>query len=141
VITVATQIDIGASPEQVWDVLIDYPAYAVWNPYIVAIVGRHGDPSITVHAVMRPGETATVQHVVVVAAQFPELRWAGGLPDRNLFAGDHRFQVAAGPAGTRFSHFEHFSGTQADAILAAHGDLIRSNFERFNAALKQRCEA
>lgn len=141
VITIATQIDIDASPDQVWAVLVDYPAYAEWNPYIVAVTGRDGDAEIMVHAVMRPGAPPTVQTIAVIAAQFPELRWAGGLPDRSRFSGDHRFRVAAAPTGTRFSHVEHFSGSEAAAILAQHGELIRGNFERFNAAIKQRCEA
>ena len=29
---IVTQIDIAASPERVWSILMDFPAYPQWNP-------------------------------------------------------------------------------------------------------------
>lgn len=140
-IAIVTHIEIAASPERVWEMLVDYPAYAGWNPYITRIDGLHGDARIIVHADIRPGEAPSVQEIDIVSAVFPELRWAGGIPDRRRFAGDHRFRAVKTAFGTRFEHFETFSGSEAEAIIAAHRDLISANFERFNLTLKQRCEA
>ena len=140
-ITIATHIDIAATPDNVWKVLIDYPAYAEWNPYIVRIIGTCGDAQITVHAAARPDAPPILQTIDAVSAEFPELVWAGGLADRHQFAGDHRFCVTEIATGTRFDHFEHFTGTQAEALIDRHGALITTNFNRFNIALKQRCEA
>lgn len=139
-ITIATHIDIAANPEHVWETLVDDPAYAGWNPYITRIDGLHGDARIAVHADIRPGAAPVVQEIDVVSAVFPDLKWAGGLRDRSKFAGDHRFCAVETASGTRFEHLEHFSGTEAEAIIAAHGDIITANFERFNLALKQCCE-
>ena len=29
---IVTQMDIAASPERVWSILMDFPAYPQWNP-------------------------------------------------------------------------------------------------------------
>lgn len=140
-ITIATHIDIAATPDSVWKVLTDYPAYADWNPYIVRIIGTYGDAQIIVHAAARPDAPPLVQTIDAVSADFPELVWAGGLDDRRQFAGDHRFRVIEIATGTRFDHFEHFTGAQAEALIDRHGALITANFNRFNIGLKRRCEA
>ncbi|MBS1116012.1 MAG: hypothetical protein H6Q87_396, partial [candidate division NC10 bacterium] len=36
---ISTSIDIAAPVERVWAVLMDFPAYSRWNPFIVALVG------------------------------------------------------------------------------------------------------
>jgi hypothetical protein len=141
-ITIATDIVITAPPERVWSVLIDFAGYTDWNPYLVRIDGDAvAGGTITVHAVNRPGAEPMTQPVDVVAVAFPEMAWEGGMADRGLWKGDHRFRVAAHTLGTRFDHFEHFSGSEAARLLDAYGDVIRDNFIRFNMALKRRCEA
>ena len=35
-----TFVDIDATPERVWQVLIDLPAYAEWNPFITSAEGE-----------------------------------------------------------------------------------------------------
>ena len=37
--TVTTPIDIDARPQAVWDVLVDFPAYPEWNPFMDRIKG------------------------------------------------------------------------------------------------------
>jgi hypothetical protein len=141
-ITIATDIVIAAPPERVWAVLTAFAHYAEWNPYIVCIDGEAVTGAvITVHAVNKPGTEPMAQAVDVVAMAFPEMAWEGGLPDRSLWKGDHRFRLTADGSGTRFDHFEFFSGSEAPRLLAAYADLIRHNFTRFNQALKLRCEA
>ncbi len=140
--TIATAIDIAASPERVWSVLTDLASYAAWNPYLVRIEGDAvPGTTITVHAVARPGDDPMTQPVEIISVMFPEMAWEGGMADRSLWKGDHRFRVSADGDGTRFDHFEHFSGSQAPRILDAYADIIRQNFIIFNAALKSRCEA
>ena len=49
---IVTQIDIAVSPGRVWSILMDFPAYPQWNPFIRSLSG-----------VAKPGEKrrATIQ--------------------------------------------------------------------------------
>lgn len=34
------EIEIEASPQRVWEILTDFPAYAEWNPFIPRVIGE-----------------------------------------------------------------------------------------------------
>ena len=38
--TISATVDISATPEQVWAVLADLPAYQEWNPFIRSASGQ-----------------------------------------------------------------------------------------------------
>lgn len=140
--SIETEVEIAVSPDSVWAVLADYPGYSDWNPYIVRIEGEaRAGTTIVVHAKPNPGAVALASPVDVVAVEPPRtMRWEGGLPDRRLWRGDHWWTVEPRGTSALLRHFEYFSGELADAILAEHGETIRTNFHRFNDALKARVE-
>lgn len=142
-LTIATAIDVDASVEAAWDVLVDLKAYAKWNPYLVRVQGDAvRGTEIVVHS-DNGGESPLVQQVNVTLLDPPvEMRWEGGLPDRNAFRGDHRWVIERRDGnGCRLRHFELFDGTMAADILATHGTRITANFERFNQAFRDRVHA
>ncbi len=140
--TIATEISIARDITDVWAVLVDFAAYGQWNPYIVRIVGegRVGS-TITVHAVRNEKQPALAQEIDLVSIAPYAMRWQGGLPDRSEFAGDHWFVLEpTAPGETRFKHYEHFSGSRVAQFGAEHEVAVAKNFQRFNRALKARCE-
>jgi hypothetical protein len=141
-IRISTEIRIDAPCEAVWRLLTDYAGYAKWNPYLVKVEGsaRAGE-QIVVHSVLRPGMEPISQPVAVISAEPYIMRWEGGLPDRSRFKGDHVFELLETSAATILRHYEHFSGCEAQAIVAAHGALIEGNFMKFNQAMKAAAEA
>lgn len=140
-LTIETEIVIAAPARQVWDILSDLGGYADWNPYLVRIEGRAavGD-EIIVHSRSADGRTTSQPIRVVLVDPQRAMRWEGGLPDRDLFLGDHWWILADMGAATLLRQFEHFSGSMAAAILAEHGRDIRENFIRFNEALRAQAE-
>lgn len=38
--TIETQISIQATPQQVWNVLMDVEQYPEWNPFVKKLVGK-----------------------------------------------------------------------------------------------------
>jgi hypothetical protein len=136
--TISTHIVIAAPVDRVWHILIDLSNYAAWNSYLVRVDGEaRAGAQLTVHSVPRPGMEAVAAPVQVISVDPYAMRWEGGLPDRNRFKGDHWFRLSETEAGdTLFTHEEHFSGSEADAILGQYGTMIEAAFHRFNADLK-----
>jgi hypothetical protein len=139
--TVTTMIDIDADPRAVWDVLVDFPTYSQWNPFIDRIEGTAEVGSrLTVHLVGRGGRGTTFRPTVLAATPGEELRWLGRLGPGRLFDGEHSFVLTANHDGTtRLTHGERFTGILVALFKGATAD-SHVGFEAFNEALKSRVE-
>jgi hypothetical protein len=139
---IAAEIVIAAPAARVWSVLIDLPAYAAWNPFIVS---ASGDPVIGGRLSIRarpPGEaTLRFRPRVLVADPGRELRWRGRFVLPGLFDGEHSFRIEPATGGVRFVQAETFNGLLVPLTPASLFDRIRQGFEAMNRALRQRAEA
>jgi Polyketide cyclase / dehydrase and lipid transport len=82
---IQTSIDIVASPTRVWSVLIDFPGYPTWNPFITSIDGKPQPGAQLRVTIAQPGrQPMTFRPVVLTATPWRELRWRGRfvLPSR-----------------------------------------------------------
>jgi len=136
-----TETLIHAAPEIVWAVLMDFPAYPDWNPFIVAISGKPV-PGETLSVTMRPpgGKPQSFSPKVLRADAPVAFIWRGSLPIPGLFTGEHSFQLTREGDGTRLRHSESFSGLLVPFLQKV---LVRTEegFNKMNAALKARAEA
>ena len=124
-----------------WEVLTDLKGYATWNPWIVAVAGeRLVGAELRLKSVHVPGSAPTEGLVILTALDFPEMRWEGGHPDREVLKGDHVFRCEAVGAGCLFRHFETFTGISAERLVSDYGGRIEANFRLFNEALKRASE-
>ncbi len=138
---IETELRIEAPPARVWDVVTDLSGYAGWNPWIVSVAGaRAVGAELRLKSVHVPGGAPSEGLVILTALDFPEMRWEGGHPDREVLKGDHLFRCEADGAGCLFRHSESFTGISAERLVADYGARIEANFRRFNAALKRVCE-
>lgn len=140
--TIKTSIDISASPEMVWRVLSNFPAYRRWNPFIREIDGKLA-PGARLRVRMRlpGGRSYRFAPRVIKAIPAAELHWRGKFLVRGLFDGEHAFIIVPdGVRGVRFVQRERFSGLLAPLMLLLRGSKIREGFERMNQALKKTAE-
>src|SRR5437899_12470765 len=87
-----THVEIESSARRVWEVLVDFPAYAHWNPFVVAISGTAVRGRHLTVAIRPPGGRAmTFRPIVLAADAHRELRWLGRLILPGLFDGAHVF--------------------------------------------------
>lgn len=132
-----TSIDIDASAETVWSILVDFAAYEEWNPFIrrvsgTALPGGRLDVNI---------QGMTFRPRVLAVEPARELRWRGHLLFPGLFDGEHRFALhMLGARRVRFEQSERFSGLLAPIFRSKLERDTRRGFEEMNAALKQRAE-
>jgi hypothetical protein len=139
--TIETEIVIHATPERVWAVLMDFAAYPLWNPFILAIEGTATPGETLAVTIKPPGASAQTFKPKVLRAAAPDaFVWRGSLPIPGLFTGEHSFQLTRQGDDTRLRHSEAFSGILVPLLKKM---LLRTEegFNQMNAALKARAEA
>ncbi|MHB1281104.1 MAG: SRPBCC family protein [Acidithiobacillus sp.] len=140
---IVTEIDIAASPERVWSILMDFSAYPQWNPFIRSLSGV-AKPGEKLRVTIQPEErrAMTFRPRVLTAIAQQELRWLGRLGFPRLFDGEHYFQLAALSNGdTRFTQGEQFSGILVGVFISSVEAATKAGFHAMNQALKNRAEA
>ena len=138
---IVTEIEINASPSQVWQVLTDFEKYPTWNPFIKKISGIAGrNEKLEVHMPDPRGGTMVFTPTGIVAERDRELRWLGR-SEGDVFNGEHRFLIE--PIQNKKVHFaqrEKFTGSMVESLDDWLDTAVKQNFEAMNRALKQRTE-
>jgi hypothetical protein len=134
-----TEIDIEASPEQVWRHLVDLPAYAAWNPFITSATGSvQVGQRLTLRMQPPGGRAMTFRPQVTEVAPGEVLEWLGHLAVPGLFDGRHRFELTATPSGTHLVQREEFAGLLVRPLRRSLDGGTRAGFQAMNEALRQR---
>jgi hypothetical protein len=138
----ASQIEIAASNERVWEILIDFPSYPDWNPFIKSIKGEPRKGAKLDVFLQPPGSKGITLHPELLSvAEGRELKWVGhllGVP--RIFDGEHHFLIQdTTPGRVTFVQQEAFGGV----LVPFTGKLLdktRQGFQLMNQALRQRAE-
>ena len=140
---ISTSIDIIATAEQIWAVLIDFSAYPAWNPFVRYISG-HTTPGSKLRVTIQPPERQPMsfEPQVIICNPGHELRWRGTVLVRGIFDGEHSFRLSERARNRcTFTNEEGFSGFLVPFIMGnAMRNATRSGFEAMNQALKRQVE-
>jgi len=140
---ICSQIEIAATPKQIWQILLDFESYPEWNPYIrnatgTPVVGKR------IEVLTQPeGSRKLVFHPVILRLEINnELRWRGSPLPRFLFSGEHIFLLQAkSPEITNFVQREIFTGLLIRFLQGTLDKRTLGGFQAMNEALKIRAEA
>ena len=137
-----TEIEINATPDQVWDTLMDYDSYPDWNPFVQSASGNQV-PGETLQIYIKPpkGMGMTIKPKVRKVEPGKEFRWKGKMFIPGLFDGEHIFELRAIDGGCHFTQREEFTGILVTIMLRLIGKKTLRGFNEMNAALKQRVES
>ncbi|PXF43218.1 hypothetical protein BWQ96_07047 [Gracilariopsis chorda] len=139
---VEKKIVINATPEQTYNVLMDFPSYPEWNPMVLSIDGDTS-PSSTLTVSIKVGARApqSFKPTVLKNEVNREFRWVGKLLLACLYRGEHYFIIEGNSeGGCTFVHGERFSGVLSSPLNNMMGEDLPKAFEAFNNALKERVE-
>jgi hypothetical protein len=139
---IKTEIEINAAPERVWSILMDFPSYPEWNPFIRRIEGI-GEVGERLSVLIHPpgGQGMEFRPVVLGVIPNRELRWRGRVLLPGVLDGEHYFQLTqAGANRTRFVQAEFFSGLLAWLLKGKLDVGTKAGFEAMNQALRARAE-
>lgn len=138
---IRTEVEIEASPADVWKALMAVEAYPRWNPFIAAVDGELREGG-RIRVLLTPPEGRDVRfspRIVVLDAE-RELRWIGVLGMRALFCTEHFFRLQALSASrTRLVHGQNVSGLFTRYLGAAIARTARGCVG-MNQALKRYVE-
>jgi hypothetical protein len=137
-----TEIKINTSAERVWRILVDFPSYLEWNPYIRKAVGKARVGS-QLKIFNQPSGTRGMTHrpTVLQVHRNHELRWITRVLSPCLFKGEHIFTIEPiGPERIRFVQREIFTGLFVPLLKHRLDIVTRRGFEEMNLALRLRAE-
>lgn len=137
-----TEIEINATPERVWDTLMDFQSYPEWNPFMQKATGKTSvGERLEIYLKPPGGMGVTIKPTVMTFNPGREFRWKGKLGISGLFDGEHIFELRPTDSGCHFVHHENFTGILVLPMLALVGKKTLQGFNDMNAALKLRAES
>ncbi|RSM74895.1 SRPBCC domain-containing protein [Actinoplanes sp. ATCC 53533] len=132
-------ITIDATPEQVWSVLTDLPAYEEWNPFIVSSSGTVAVGATLTNTMRDATGEMTFTPTLLAVTPGRELRWLGKLGPGGVFDGEHAFLIEPVDGGrVRLSQTETFSGVAVPFFRGRLHDQTLPQFRAMNDALARR---
>ena len=138
---IVTEVEIGATPEDVWAELVDLPRFNEWNPFMVSAAGEVEIGSKLEITMEPPGGSAmTFKPRVTDVARAARFEWLGSLGVRGLFDGRHQFDLAPTPNGTHLVQSEDFTGLLVPFLKKSLDTKTKAGFVAMNDALKRRAE-
>ena len=137
-----TQIEINASTERVWSILMDFPGHARWNPFVRSIEGA---PTVgeSLNLFIQPPGSGGMRFRPTVLTVEPkrEFRWKGKLLMPGLFDGEHFFTLEPKSDNRLiFRHGEVFSGLLVPFLRRSLDGATKHGFIAMNEALKRESE-
>jgi hypothetical protein len=136
---IRAEIDIHASANRVWNVLVDFHKYHEWNPFIYRVTGSAiAGAKITINIRTPSGKEREYEPTIMSIDNGRELRWMG---KAFFLEGEHSFSLEAIDTGsTRFIQREIFRGPISLFFGKRTDKDISAGFEQMNQALKCRAE-
>lgn len=128
------QIEIDATPAEVWEVLTDLLGYPEWHPAIVATSGRLAVGARQREVLRTPaGRRLTLRPMLTAVDPGRELTRRGRLLLPGVFTGVHSYLIEpAGPGRVRVTQTERLTGILVPLLRRR---LATETREQFRAAL------
>ena len=136
-----TEINISASPEQVWQNLTDFSNYGAWNPFIHHVEGKAAVGEEVKIFVKVGSRELTLNCTILELAPNQKLRWKWHIFFDRFYSGEH--SVILKPQGHSRVHIDHreiFNGLLLPFFRRQIDTQTKQGFVDMDKALKARCE-
>jgi hypothetical protein len=138
--SIATEVWINSSPQQVWQVLTDTPAYPSWNPMISRLSGELREGNVIEFTEGTGSDGMTFRPKILRVRNAQELGWKGNVLLPGLFDGEHRFLLEKQGNQTHLIQSEQFTGLFVGKLTQGILNETSDQMNAMNTALKQRSE-
>jgi len=139
---IRTEIEIGASPEKVWSVLVNVNHWKDWNPIINQANGDASlEAELTITMRGEEGKDGPKYMPIVTDLQKPELfAWRAKMIAGFMFTNGRVFELEKTSAGTRLVNKETFRGMLVPLFWGKLSNHVPPMLDEMNEALKNRVE-
>ena len=139
---IRTEIEINASSEKTWEILIDFNSYPQWNPFIRQIKGSPiVGTTLQLNLNTSSGKNRTYRPTVTKVEPSHELRWYGKSFIPGIFDGERIFIIESLKTNqVRFVHMEIFTGLLVALIGNRLDKDMYQSFVKMNDAFKEKVE-
>ena len=140
--TIETQIMVNSTPEKIWDILINFEEYELWNPFMTKVAGDAKLGSkIMVKIQTVSGKERTYYPIITKIDIDKELRWKGKSFLPGIFDGERIFIIEKSTDNqVSFLHKEIFTGLGVKFVGDKLDEDLKESFDKMNLALKNRAE-
>lgn len=140
--TIETQIMVNSTPEKIWNILINFEEYELWNPFMTKVVGdaKLGSKIMVKIQTVR-GKERTYYPIITKFEIDKELRWKGKSFMPGIFDGERIFIIEKSTNNqVSFLHKEIFTGLGVKFVGDKLGKDLKESFDKMNISLKSRAE-
>lgn len=135
--SVHSEIDTAASPEAVWQVLMDKEAYHEWNPVLIPVEGTLKEGEKVSYEFHQDANTSSVISSKVIKLEENRLlNQGGGVPGVITF--NHSYTLVPTANGTKVIIHEDYRGIY---VHFWNPQPVEVAYKRLNEALKKRVES
>lgn len=130
---VHTELVIEASPQQIWEVLMNEEAYKKWNQVLVPIAGEIGQGNKLRYTLIKPdGSSIEIGMKVAKLTPLKLLNQRGGFP--GLFTYNHHYILEPVGNATKVTIHEDFKGI---VVLFWDTGWVQQAYTDLNESLRQ----
>ena len=133
---------VNSTPEKIWNILINFEEYELWNPFMTKVVGdaKLGSKIMVKIQTVR-GKERTYYPIITKFEIDKELRWKGKSFLPGIFDGERIFIMEKSTNNqVSFLHKEIFTGLGVKFVGDKLGKDLKESFDKMNISLKSRAE-
>ncbi len=146
---IRAEIVIDASPQRVWDCIIDFDNYSRWNQFTPRITLRNADFSVgsefDLDCRMTDRLLLRNEHETILSIDTEALRFCMGTSRTRGRPGikSFRWQICAPleDGRTHFTNYEEFHGPFAPLVRLLYGKKLSLAFQKYCKTLKDHVES
>lgn len=141
--TITTEIDISASPDKVWKILVDIPKWQDWSPVInksSGIASLGSKLKITMCS-KTPGENGpSYSPIIKMLEENKRMEWSAKMMAGFIMTNGKIIELEKTNSGTRLIHKETFSGLMSNMMWKHMESGVPPMLNQMNKALKDLAE-
>jgi uncharacterized protein YndB with AHSA1/START domain len=141
-VQLTTEVEIAASPREVWDVLVDFEGYSQWNEWLPELHGEAVEGGRANAKVWLNGKLRRARHRVLQVDAPRTLCWRdAGATTWFVWARRCRFVSERADGTTSLREELTLNGTFVDAAVRRYGEALQRGLESEARSLRHRAEA